>query len=97
MYSYDIMNKHIIENLSLHVCTTLGDSSCLMYEIINFGIAMLHFVLFQNLTHYFNSMISHIHANTTKFVDIMCILPKVWYYGSYIAPSFQAFPCDQVH
>ena len=43
---------HIVETLSFaYVCNySLGDCMCPMYEIINFNITMLHFVLFHNIT-----------------------------------------------
>ena len=47
------------------MCATLGDCMCLMYEIISFNIAMLHFVLFHNVTNYTNSLLSPILVNTT--------------------------------
>jgi hypothetical protein len=35
---------------------------------------MLHFVLFHNVTCYTNSIVSHIHVNTTKLYNITCTL-----------------------
>ena len=46
------------------MCATLGDYPCHMYEDINFSILMLQFVLFHNVKHYTNSLLSHIHVNT---------------------------------
>ena len=37
-------------------------------------IAMLTFVLFHNITYYTNSLLSRIHANTTKLFDMTSIL-----------------------
>ena len=37
-------------------------------------INMLHFVLFHSVTCYTNSLVSHIHVNTTKLHNITCIL-----------------------
>ena len=38
------------------------------------NIKMLHFVLFHTATCYINSIVSHIHVNTTKLCNIMCAL-----------------------
>ena len=35
---------------------------------------MLHFMLFHNFTCYTNSLVSHIHVNTTKLHNITCTL-----------------------
>ena len=37
-------------------------------------IAMLHFVLFHNVTWYMDSLLSRIHVNTTYLLNIMCTL-----------------------
>ena len=37
-------------------------------------IQMLHFVLFHSVTCYTNSIVSHMHVNTTKFCNITCTL-----------------------
>ena len=56
------------------MCATLKDYPCPMYEIINFNIRMLHFVLFHNVTCYTNFLSSRMHVNTTKLYNIMCML-----------------------
>ena len=74
-YCHEMLIKQILESLKLCVCVQLGrDYLCLMYEIINFNISMLHFVLFYNVTCYTNSLISCIHVNIKEFRNIMCTL-----------------------
>jgi hypothetical protein len=48
------------------MCATLGDYPCPMYKIINFSIAMLHFVLIHNVTRKSNSLLLRIHVHTSK-------------------------------
>ena len=44
------------------MCAALGDDPLPMYEIIYFSIALLHFVLFHNVTCYTNSFLLRIHV-----------------------------------
>jgi hypothetical protein len=50
---------------TLHMCATLENYPCPMYEIINFNETMFHFVLFHDAACYTNSLLSRIHVNTT--------------------------------
>ena len=59
------------------MCAILKDCLYPVYEIIDFNIAMLHFVSFHNVTCYTNSLLSHIHVNNTKFIDIKCTLVAI--------------------
>ena len=45
------------------ICVQLWEIICV--PCINFNIGMLHFVLFHNVTHYTNSLLSRILINTT--------------------------------
>ena len=59
---------------ALHMCATLEDYLCSMYEIVNFKKTMLHFVLFHNVTCSTNSLLSCIQFNTKKLHNITCTL-----------------------
>jgi hypothetical protein len=54
------------------MCATLRYYPFFMYEIINSNIAMLHFVLFHNVTCYTNSLLLCIHVNIIEFYNITC-------------------------
>ena len=41
---------------------------------VNFNITKLHFVLFQYVTSYTTSLLSHIHIDTTKRCNVTCTL-----------------------
>jgi hypothetical protein len=56
------------------MCATLGDYLCPMYKIINFNIAILHFLLFHNVTCYTNPLLSCTNVNTTYLLNITCTL-----------------------
>ena len=56
------------------MCATLGYYPYPMYEIIDFNIIMLHFVLFPNVTCYTYSLLSRIHVNTIELCKITCTL-----------------------
>jgi hypothetical protein len=56
------------------MCATLRYYPCFMYEIVNSNSAMLHFVLFHNVTCYTNSLLSCIHVNTIELHNITCTL-----------------------
>jgi hypothetical protein len=47
---------------------------CFMYEIINFNITMLHFELLHSVACSTNSLLSCIHANSTKLHNTTCTL-----------------------
>jgi hypothetical protein len=74
-YCHEILNQTYIRKFKLCICVQLWEIihvPCM--KIIKFSNAMLHFMLFHIVTHYTNHLLSHTHANTTKFLNITSTL-----------------------